>query len=77
MPQASKQASIHTHGRNAVTLMWGSLMLAPISSGAKLMHKEAIVLSNAVAFGRFACMYQFSCFLVVHSTSSSTSGLMY
>ena len=29
------------------------------------MHKEAIVLSNAVAFCRFACMYQFSCYLVV------------
>ena len=29
--QASKQASIHTHMRNAVTLMWGSLMLAPMN----------------------------------------------
>ena len=33
--QASKQASIHTHVHNAVTLMWGSLMLAPIK--AKLL----------------------------------------
>ena len=30
-PQASKQASIHTHVRNAVTLVWGSLRLAPTS----------------------------------------------
>ena len=28
--QASKQASIHTHVSNAVTLVWGSLRLAPI-----------------------------------------------
>jgi len=28
--QASKQASIHTHGCNEVTLVWGSLRLAPI-----------------------------------------------
>ena len=28
--QASKQASIHTHVRNAVTLVWGSIRLAPI-----------------------------------------------
>ena len=28
--QASKQTSKHTHVRNAVTLMWGSLRLAPI-----------------------------------------------
>ena len=26
----SKQASIHTHVRDAVTLVWGSLRLAPI-----------------------------------------------
>ena len=29
-PQASKQARIHTHFRNAVPLVWGSLRLAPI-----------------------------------------------
>ena len=28
--QASKQANIHTHGCNEVTLVWGSLRLAPI-----------------------------------------------
>jgi len=27
----SKQASIRTHGGNEVTLVWGSLTLAPIS----------------------------------------------
>ena len=27
--QASKQANIHSHMRNAVTLVWGSLRLAP------------------------------------------------
>ena len=29
-PQASKQANIYTHVRNAVPLVWGSLRLAPI-----------------------------------------------
>ena len=29
---ASKQTGIHTHVRNAVTLVWGSLRLAPIMS---------------------------------------------
>ena len=29
--KASKQADIHTHVRNAVTLVWGSLRLAPIN----------------------------------------------
>jgi len=28
----SKQANIHTHGCNEVTLVWGSLRLAPITS---------------------------------------------
>jgi len=28
--QASKHTSIHTHARNEVTLVWGSLRLAPI-----------------------------------------------
>ena len=30
--QASKQANIHTHVRNAVPLVWGSLRLAPIKT---------------------------------------------
>ena len=30
-PQASKQTYIHTTSTNAVTLVWGSLRLAPIS----------------------------------------------
>jgi len=29
--QANKQANIHTHGCNEVTLVWGSLRLAPTS----------------------------------------------
>ena len=29
--QASKQANIHTHARNEVTLVWGSLRLCPIN----------------------------------------------
>ena len=33
---ASKQADIHTHVRNAVTLVWGSLRLAPISASVDL-----------------------------------------
>ena len=28
---ASKHTSIHTHARNEVTLVWGSLRLAPIN----------------------------------------------
>ena len=28
--QASRPANIHTHGCNEVTLVWGSLRLAPI-----------------------------------------------
>jgi len=28
--QASKQANVHTHRCNEVTLVWGSLRLAPI-----------------------------------------------
>ena len=31
--QASKQTNIHTHVRNEVTLVWGSLRLAPITMG--------------------------------------------
>ena len=34
--QASKQASIHTHVRNAVTLVWGSLRLAPMNHGKEV-----------------------------------------
>ena len=30
---ANKQASIHTHMRNAVTLVWGLLRLPTITSG--------------------------------------------
>ena len=30
--QAYKQANIHTHGCNEVTLVWGSLRLAPINA---------------------------------------------
>ena len=38
--QASKQANIHTHVRNAVLLVWGSLRLAPnyVTSSQKLSH---------------------------------------
>ena len=35
--QASKQTNIHTHVRNEVTLVWGSLRLAPITARA---HKN-------------------------------------
>ena len=33
MVDPSKQANIHTHMRNAVTLVWGLLRLAPINIG--------------------------------------------
>jgi len=33
---ANRQTYIHTHVCNAVTLVWGSLRLAPISSIVKL-----------------------------------------
>ena len=36
--QVSKQADIHTHARNEVTLVWGSLRLAPIS--LKPQHRD-------------------------------------
>ena len=44
---ASKQASIHTHVRNAVMLVWGSLRLAPINHNmhigfAQWQHFSAI-----------------------------------
>ena len=38
--QASKQANIHTHMHNAVTLVWGSLRLAPISKKCTKWHLE-------------------------------------
>ena len=40
---ASKHTSIHTHARNEVTLVWGSLRLAPTSTNTAksnfLKHK--------------------------------------
>jgi len=36
--QASKQANIHTHECNEVTLVWGSLRLAPIICGFMHVH---------------------------------------
>ena len=41
----SKQADIHTHVRNAVTLVWGSLRLAPmrISSSSRLVPLMELV----------------------------------
>jgi len=35
--QANKQANIHTHGCNEVTLVWGSLRLAPITLKQQLL----------------------------------------
>ena len=40
---ASKQASIHTHVCNAVTLVWGSLKLAPIGI-VELLHATGVCL---------------------------------
>ena len=37
---ASKHTSIHTHARNEVTLVWGSLRLAPIINGNRKKHQS-------------------------------------
>jgi len=42
----SKQANIHTHGCNEVTLVWGSLRLAPITHVRTHIHtynKDALI----------------------------------
>ena len=44
--QASKQASIHMHVRNVVTLVWGSLRLAPI----KVVHTGSLRFSSSHAW---------------------------
>ena len=48
--QASKQANIHTHVRNAVPLVWGSLRLAPIrpitSKTSEMIHHHGASLSK-------------------------------
>ena len=41
--QASKQANIHTHGCNEVTLVWGSLRLAPISMDHTNDHMDILI----------------------------------
>jgi len=41
---ASKQTSIHTHGHNEVTVLWGSLRLSPITTKYRALlveHKAA------------------------------------
>ena len=40
-PQASKQADIHIHVRNAVTLVWGLLRLAPITISLLSVYTSA------------------------------------
>ena len=48
--QASKQANIHTHVCNEVTLVWGSLRLAPISitivQSCTKKHPKVVVRSS-------------------------------
>ena len=46
--QSSNQANIHTHVRNEVTLVWGSLRLAPIISHLVLYQNVKIVLVQLV-----------------------------
>ena len=41
--QASKQANIHTHGCNEVTLVWGSLRLTPIMCRLALKTRHAMI----------------------------------
>ena len=41
---ASKQASIHTHFCNAVTLVWGSLRLAPIIQATIYLNSNHIMI---------------------------------
>ena len=52
---ASKQASIHTHVYNAVTLVWGSLRLAPIMEQRGLRCKRYHVLLHVVP-NAWVCM---------------------
>ena len=40
--EASKQANIHTHVRNAVPLVWGSLRLAPITGASPYVYNNVI-----------------------------------
>ena len=40
---ASKQANIHAHIRNAVTVVWGSLRLAPKKSYIRDLHYLSIL----------------------------------
>ena len=52
--QASKQASIHIHVRNEVTLVWGSLRLAPKTSssifmvGWLFMHNGVLAMNTEI-----------------------------
>ena len=39
---ASKHTSIHTHARNEVTLVWGSLKLAPIIYGSVTAYRSQL-----------------------------------
>jgi len=40
--QASKQANIHTHRCYEVTLVWGSLRLAPIINSVVALHVQLV-----------------------------------
>ena len=45
-PQASKQADIHTTSANAVTLVWRSLRLAPITLEIIMSSRFAVFLAK-------------------------------
>ena len=49
--QASKQANIHTHVRNAVPLVWGSLRLAPIKTVNAVSSSGVVVTLEIFFFG--------------------------
>ena len=71
---ASKQANIHTHMRNAVPLVWGSLRLAPIILSAsfaiigniKMGHK----LSSPITTNKTITMKQYP-FVIEHYCSNN------
>ena len=72
-PQASKQADIHTTSANAVTLVWGSLRLAPINELSvayitvirrALRSAEKLAIIVCVAFVSFRFV---SCFTYTQS----------
>ena len=54
--QASKQAYIHTHVRTEVTLVWGSLRLAPMNKASDLNSSAKALELDTFNRKSFACL---------------------